>query len=664
MAKLEIDNMEYASDTLARAAYSTSDAVNLVAYSEATIKTQGDYSLKAVASTVALSATFTKSFTVPNDLTNVKDLKFDIRSSRTGSNIKLELYSGSFPTGGTITSDASDTSTGIVAHYKMNDNTSNTIVEDTVASNNGTAQQNTDIITDASGKINRALMFNGSSDGVAIYYDLPRNDSSISFWIKTTVADQGVSQFSAGGYNNGNYCDRNFYINSSGIIYFYVFSGNGGSPDRVAGSNVIDGNWHHIVSTWSATSKQIYVDGVLINSSDVGMLVTGIYPMPYLVIGIQNDTGSGIYNPYFNGSLDDFRIYTRILPQVDISALYNAGNGTEDASIVPGLNTIHTFTSDGIFSTSNQLSAEVLVVAGGGGGGKGSDSPGNAGGGGAGGLIHETGYNIAPNNYPITVGTGGVEGVNGEDSIFNDLTAVGGGAGGAYFVLVDGLYGKGSNGGSGGGGAQYNGIDISTGGTGTVGQGNSGGPVTNVITYGGAGGGGASEIGQDTTDVYGNYENGGNGGNGSQISITGSPIYYAGGGGGATHSSGTTQSTGGLGGGGKGNFNGGVTAGVENTGGGGGGGGEYNAGMAGGAGIVIIKYPTSSETLVSEITPNITNVDQWQTIRWNISNIANQIKNNITILKITIINADTENTFYIDNFNIFPQTYDVLGLIE
>jgi hypothetical protein len=72
----------------------------------------------------------------------------------------------------------------------------------------------------------------------------------------------------------------------------------------------------------------------------------------------------------------------------------------------------------------------------------------------------------------------------------------------------------------------------------------------------------------------------------------------------------------------------------------------------------------NATTLVTEITPNILVADEWQKIRWNISNISNENKNNVNIFKITILDDDVENTFYIDNFNIFPQTYDVIGVID
>ncbi len=68
------------------------DKINLQSYSEATIKNQGSYSLKGAAlATGSLNATLTRTVSPTINLTGKTSIKFDIRSSRTGSNIKLGI---------------------------------------------------------------------------------------------------------------------------------------------------------------------------------------------------------------------------------------------------------------------------------------------------------------------------------------------------------------------------------------------------------------------------------------------------------------------------------------------------------------------------------------------------------------------------------------------
>jgi len=249
--------------------------------------------------------------------------------------------------------------------------------------------------------------------------------------------------------------------------------------------------------------------------------------------------------------------------------------------------TIHTFTSSGTFTVTSApagATVEALVVAGGGGGGAFA-----GGGGGAGGLLYDAAKSISISAYTITVGSGGVKptsnsggNTNGNNSVFDSLTAVGGGRGGVTSSI------NGKNGGSGGGG---NGEPGNIAGTGTIGQGNNGG-IGNNGTSAGGGGGGASQIGQNATTTP---ANGGNGGVGLAYSISGTSTFYAGGGG--ASGSGTITALGGNGGGGDGEkfaITPAATNGAANTGGGGGGMYVFNAlnGGNGGSGIVIISYPT------------------------------------------------------------------------
>lgn len=72
----------------------------LQCYSESTIKQQGSYSLKVVAAqTGSLNDTLTNTLGAGIDLSNQNTLKFDIRASRTGSNIKIGIHDS----GGTTT---------------------------------------------------------------------------------------------------------------------------------------------------------------------------------------------------------------------------------------------------------------------------------------------------------------------------------------------------------------------------------------------------------------------------------------------------------------------------------------------------------------------------------------------------------------------------------
>ncbi len=212
---------------------------------------------------------------------------------------------------------------------------------------------------------------------------------------------------------------------------------------------------------------------------------------------------------------------------------------------------------------------DVLVVGAGGGGGN------NVGGGaGAGGVVLKTNFAVA-GLIPIKIGSGGIQNTDGENTIFSNITALGGGRGGTRFGN------NGNNGGSGGGAGPTknygNGLQPSQSPP-SDGFGNRGGTAFDSgANSSGGGGGGANGNGSN-----GASNNGGNGGSGKDYSsyfgtvlgING--IFGAGGKGGRFYGPAYTATQ----------FN-------ENTGnGGGGGGGEraWTVGFNGGSGIVIVRF--------------------------------------------------------------------------
>ena len=312
----------------------------------------------------------------------------------------------------------------------------------------------------------------------------------------------------------------------------------------------------------------------------------------------------------------------------NLTAKYvTATGGTVTTS---GNDKIHTFTGSGNFVVScagnsggsNKVS--YLVVAGGGGGGgtQGNNRGGSGGGGGyregkapafnshtssPSPIVAPDGLAVPAATYPITIGGGGAAGTghpstpqppsigtNGANSVFSTITSAGGGGGGGGSPPGNGTIfpgQPGGNGGGGGGGGTGPGTCARGGGAGNTppvspAQGQKGGaggqhPVhTNPGDQGGGGGGGVAERGGLTGEGGENF--GGNGGNGATTEINASSVGY--GGGGASRGNGGDGTTA-VGGSAAG------TAGTTNRGSGGPGAAAPGGnGLAGGSGIVIIRY--------------------------------------------------------------------------
>lgn len=237
-------------------------------------------------------------------------------------------------------------------------------------------------------------------------------------------------------------------------------------------------------------------------------------------------------------------------------------------------NVIHTFTSTGTFTPSQNLTCDYLVVAGGGGGGS-SNSVGSrgAGGGGAGGYRYFTSQSFTATGYAVTIGGGGASNTQGVNSSVNSTSSTGGGKGG---TSDEGGANNGGAGGSGGGAGEHPGSR--NGGAGNAGgytpvEGYAGTPiVSDIATLCGAPGGGASGTATYVSPPV-------TPSNGATNSISGAAVVYAQGGAGGFESGGTAGANG-----------------TANTGmGGQGGSGKsspYNnqPGGTGGSGIVIIRY--------------------------------------------------------------------------
>lgn len=264
---------------------------------------------------------------------------------------------------------------------------------------------------------------------------------------------------------------------------------------------------------------------------------------------------------------------------------------------------------------------DVLVVAGGGSSGYGwvevDQPPWPGGGGGAGGMCEQSGRSIsAGTTYTITVGAGGSpatsqvpprygQGNNGSNSIFDTITSIGGGGGGPASTYTM----SGAPGGSGGGAGNYAGNTgyYPAGYPGRALQGNSGGAT-------GYGNDGGSMVPPGWGEAWegGPCYGGGAGapgnttGAGRANSITGSSVTYAKGGGydGLYGLAGATNS---------GNGGSAVWYGVWN-----------GLGVAGGSGVVIVRYPNTYSTATVTGSPTYTNTGGYHvykftgsgTIRW------------------------------------------------
>ena len=165
----------------------------------------------------------------------------------------------------------------------------------------------------------QAAQFNGTSS----YVSIPRSvtdDFTVAMWVKTTdtAGTAGAQWWTGKGLVDGEVGGGGADWGTAIVNGKFVLGvGSTGGDTTIASSvNINDGTWHHLAATRNNTSgaMEVYVDGVL-RGSGTGPTGSRTLP-PSLRIG-SLQTG----NNFLNGTLDDVRLYDRILTASEITQL-------------------------------------------------------------------------------------------------------------------------------------------------------------------------------------------------------------------------------------------------------------------------------------------------------------------------------------------------------
>ena len=182
-------------------------------------------------------------------------------------------------------------------------------------------------------------------DGSTGYIQLPAvvaNDFSLTFWMRTTSAGGAGAQW----YNGSGLVDAEVPGAAAdfgtallnGKLAFGI-----GNPDTTITSTsaVNDGAWHHVVTTRNGTTGtiQVYIDGTL---QAAGTGPTGTRSAPTGIrLGALQSGGN-----YFQGDMDEVRLYSYVLAPVDIAKL---AIGATDAQVAE-----YSFSGNTVQDTSGQ----------------------------------------------------------------------------------------------------------------------------------------------------------------------------------------------------------------------------------------------------------------------------------------------------------------------
>ncbi len=217
---------------------------------------------------------------------------------------------------------------GLVAHYKFDGNTN-----DSSGKGNKGIASGAIASADRFGSPNSAYSFDGIDD----YIDFGKldisGDLSFSVWFKTSSNKR--NQTILGNYESCSYSNTGFILINYGSeietgspnLQLY----NAGSSIFTNNINMSDGNWHYAAGVFTDNSYNFYVDGILIASESGGYNNTLISLKSGAADAIGN--GCGVTGEsFFNGSIDDIRIYDRALTQTEVKELHQETTSCTDAN--------------------------------------------------------------------------------------------------------------------------------------------------------------------------------------------------------------------------------------------------------------------------------------------------------------------------------------------
>lgn len=209
-----------------------------------------------------------------------------------------------------------------------------------------------------SGKIGQGLLFDGTDDSVIATDTGAMGPMTISVWIKPKTLntfDMIVSKDNT-GLTNAEFYLSGWTGNTIGWSGGFGGSWTGGGWDTVLKMD----RWYHLAWVYDGSTHRLYIDGVQESTTyaDSGATAGG----QKVMLGARKFTAPELF---FDGQMDDTRIYSRALSANEVSQVYNLGI----AKIATSITTLDDSLSSGLvghwrFDGKDMLTGTVKDVSG------------------------------------------------------------------------------------------------------------------------------------------------------------------------------------------------------------------------------------------------------------------------------------------------------------
>jgi hypothetical protein len=204
--------------------------------------------------------------------------------------------------------------TGPVGWWKLDENTGLSAADGSGNGNNGTLT-NGPVWT--AGRMGSGLAFDGTNDSVII----PHSPSlamagafSMAAWVNPAVSTTSFKSVMVKNYTHFLYASVKGYCGNGAVLAGFV--GTAGTKTVCAPTPLPANAWTHLAATNDGSVLRLYRNGVMTSSA----AVTGV---PVASTGTLQ-LGANRFGEYFNGKLDEARVYNRALSAAEVLALFNA----------------------------------------------------------------------------------------------------------------------------------------------------------------------------------------------------------------------------------------------------------------------------------------------------------------------------------------------------
>lgn len=220
---------------------------------------------------------------------------------------------------------------GLVASYSFNEGTGTTLADASGNSNNGTISG----AVWTTGRYGNALRFNGSNNYINLLNPAAlrlTGSMTLSAWVNAAANPADDGQIIAKSNNAAGWQLKTSPDTGANTFGVTISASSSSHVQRYSSTARALNTWYHVAGVYNASARtlDIYVNGVLNNG-----VLSGTVPASQFNSTVNANIGRRTGGFYFNGILDEMRIYNRALTQAEIQADMNTPIGVSGPDTQP-----------------------------------------------------------------------------------------------------------------------------------------------------------------------------------------------------------------------------------------------------------------------------------------------------------------------------------------